>query len=75
LLKPIEEYRGGKPIYRLQYRKGGIDMTQELVVGALLTGLVGLIWVRALSLLPGEPATPESRKLRVSSRPAGRPTV
>ena len=50
-------------------------MTQDLVVGVLLTGLLGLIWVMALSLLPHNSATPKIRELRVSSRSTGRPSV
>jgi len=50
-------------------------MTQELVAGVLLTGVVGLIWVMALALLSGDHVTPKRRELRVSSEPTGRPTV
>ena len=31
--------------------KGGATMTQEIIVWALLAGLVGLIWVIAVSIL------------------------
>lgn len=29
-------------------------MTQELVLGVLLTGLVGLIWIMVLSIIDGD---------------------
>ena len=50
-------------------------MTQQLVAGVLLTGVVGLIWVMALALLSEGHITPKRRQLRVSSQPTGRPTV
>jgi hypothetical protein len=32
----------------------GHHMTQELILGVLLTGLVGLIWVMTISVLAGD---------------------
>ena len=34
-------------------------MTQELVLGVLLSGLLGLLWVMALAIWENEPATSE----------------
>ncbi len=46
-------------------------MTQELVVGVLLTGLVGLIWIMALSVIDGDLPAPSQNDLGTSpERPA-----
>ena len=42
-------------------------MTQELVLGVLLTGLVGLIWIMALSIIDGD--QPMSRHQDLGTSP------
>ena len=41
-------------------------MTQELVLGVLLTGLVGLIWIMALSINDGDQPMSRHQDLRTS---------
>ena len=41
-------------------------MTQELVLGVLLTGLVGLIWIIALSIIDGDQPMSRHQDLRTS---------
>jgi hypothetical protein len=41
-------------------------MTQELVLGVLLTGLVGLIWIMALSIIDGDQPASHNQDLGTS---------
>lgn len=42
-------------------------MTQELILGVLLAGLVGLIWVTTVSILAGDHPPSKERNARASS--------
>jgi hypothetical protein len=42
--------------------KGGAAMTQEVIVGVLLMGLVGLIWVMVLDILGDDHRPHHNRK-------------
>ncbi|HLZ34835.1 MAG TPA: hypothetical protein VKP13_12520 [Nitrospira sp.] len=42
-------------------------MTQELILGVLLAGLVGLIWVMTVSILAGAHPTSKEQNARTSS--------
>ena len=41
-------------------------MTQELVLGVLLTGLVGLIWIMTLSIIDGDQPASQNQDLGIS---------
>ena len=43
-------------------------MTHELILGVLLTGLVGLVWVMTVSILAGDHPPSKSRNTGASSR-------
>jgi hypothetical protein len=45
-------------------------MTQELVLGVLLTGLVGLIWIMVLSIIDGDQSAPHSQNPGASTEQA-----
>ena len=46
-------------------------MTQEIIVWALLMGLVGLIWVMVLAILGDEHHTHDNRQGSASPEPRG----
>ena len=45
-------------------------MTQELVIGVLLTGLVGLIWAMTISLLWNDRSTPRASEVQAPGNQA-----
>jgi hypothetical protein len=45
-------------------------MTQDLVLGVLLTGLVGLIWIMVLSIIDGDQPAPHSQNPGTSTEQA-----
>ena len=47
-------------------------MTQELVLGVLITGLVGFIWVIALSVLSADQPTSREKSLELAQKGSGR---
>ena len=49
--------------------KGDAPMTQDIIVWALLVGLVGLIWVMALAVLGDDHHAHDNRQERASPEP------
>lgn len=47
-------------------------MTQMLVVGVLITGLVGLLWVITLSIFSADHPSPKEENLELAQKAGGR---